>query len=222
MPGVVPMLDEGKDVLHRIRDFEPSVRRDAEPPISCFLHRLAVLLKSCRCSDAFFHVVQHAIQRPRGHHLAVLKLQGARRGVPRIGKQRLSSSFPATIQGLKCGPREEYLSTNLKRLGRRFLQHQWHRSDRRHVCSNVFALAAIAPGQCANKPPLFVPQADGHAVVFELHHKLHGLFWQRLVDASNPGLHFLGVVRVRQRQHGRPMRHFFKPIGQVSSHPLRG
>ena len=221
VPRVLPMGHGIHDSLDALNHFKPAALGRFEPPFSGGLHSFAVGQNAHLRHGFGIDIVHHAVQRPCGHHGAVLKFQCPRSRVPGVRKLGFSRLASRLIQRLEPRPWEKDLPTDFQRIGGAFVQFQGKGFDGGHIGANVFTCGAVAPCQCLDKGAILIPHADGHPVVLELNHKFHLLASQPRLDALGPLTHFFCIVAVRQRQHGRLVRHFFKLVGQISSHPHR-
>ena len=166
------------------------------------------------------HAVQHAIQCARSSNAAILAFEGAGCGVSGVCKQWLFFSRLLGVEGVEALPREVDFAADLQRIWRAFAEHQRNGSDGAHIGRNVFAYTAIPSRQRPRQAARLVMQRNRHAIVFQLHHKLHLLALQDLIDSGGPFRNVLRIVGIGQRKHGLAVGNLFKAIGDVPSYTL--
>ena len=215
-PFYVPIVHE----VNNLRDAVCLLQhlRHAEAPLLQVLD--AVVVGGVRKVLAH-HIVEAEVEAAAGHLGALLQLQGSGGGVAGIGERRFTDVFPLFVQRLEASEVHQDLAAHLEKVGiAGALQPQWHRLDGADVGRHVVAFRAVAAGHGAGHQPVFVPDADGQPVVFQLAGILNILI-DNGFDAVVELQKFLFRVGVAQGKHRVAVRHAFELLGDGAAHPQR-
>ena len=155
-----------------------------------------------------------------GHLGGTLQFQTAGGRIARIGEGGLPYLFPLSVQRIEAVEGHNDLATGLQDVGKIAGQAQRHRADGLHVGGHHVATGAVATRNRAGEDAVLVDKTNGHAIVFQLAHILHGTV-QQVAHARVK----LGEVALRvgvaQREHRIKMRSALELLGDGATHALR-
>ena len=102
-------------------------------------------------------------------------------------------------------------------------QRQRNGIDGPQIGGDIFPGAAVTTRGSGNETAVFILQADGQAIIFELAavgERLIVSLIKQIAQASIEGEHLVGVHGIAQRQHGLTMPDLGKRPRRRTAHPL--
>ena len=193
-------------------------RQDLEAKLAQTLQRFGVgqRVMTVRIQLALLKIEHKDIQPPLGCNPGIQLAQRACRRIPGICHQRLSRLRPAGVDVLKYPSRHKDLSPHGK--AERFGKLQRNGIHRFEVLRHVLADHAVSPCSATDEHARLVGQRHRKTVDLRLH-RISGRNHLSLHAAAEV-LRLLKGKHVRQRVHPHAVRHLFKFIQRLSSHPL--
>ena len=212
----VPVGDEVVDLGARAADAHPV--RDLESPRAGLFETLPVGLEGQVVAR---QLVERAVQSAARHDRRGLLLECARRGVARVGQQRLARCFALGVQAVERGVGHEYLAADFKQIGPVVAaQHERHAADRADVGRHVVARRAVAARHGAQQPAVLVGERDGRAVELQLADELRRT--DLAFDAVDELVQLVERIGVSEREHRKAVAHGAEFRRQIAAHALRG
>ena len=102
-----------------------------------------------------------------------MELEAAAGGVARVGEEVIAGLGSGFVQAVETLERHHNLATHFEELGIVAMQFERHGMNGLHVGGDVVALSAVATSHGADECAVFILQADGKTVKFQLTAKLH-------------------------------------------------
>ncbi len=166
--------------------------------------------------------VHDQVERAFGGDLGIKLLEGAGRGIARIGKRGIADVFPLLIQLGESGIGHEHLAPDFEeRGGRRLRQGQRQTANGAHVVGDDVAGLAIAPRGRVFERAILVDDGNGNAIDLGLDHDGDVFGVELLLEALVEVDQFLFGIGVVQAHHADRMLDLGEAFQRCAADPLR-